>query len=278
MSNPAARVGDMHTCPVSDGPKPHVGGPIQPPGCTTVLTCGPPAARATDRATCTGPPDFIVVGSSTVLIGNKMAAYMGCPTMHGGQVIGGCPLVLVGGPPAGATLGNPAAAAAVFPGAQNHGNCGVQSAQQIIHQATGVNHGEEELLQWSIDHGYADDDSDPSQRGATSASTREHILDEHGVPSHRESQDMRNIQQAVAERRGVITSHDAGALWNDPHYDGAGHAVNVTGLEYGSDGSLRNVIINDTGTGHNSERIPADRFGNSLRPSGEANVTDNPVW
>ncbi|KXK21522.1 MAG: hypothetical protein UZ18_ATM001000281, partial [Armatimonadetes bacterium OLB18] len=33
MSFPAARVTDMHTCPMSDGPKPHVGGPILPPGC-----------------------------------------------------------------------------------------------------------------------------------------------------------------------------------------------------------------------------------------------------
>ncbi len=278
MGQPAARVGDMHTCPFSDGPKPHVGGPIQPPGCSTVLIGGPPAARATDMAMCAGPPDFIVVGSSTVLIGSKMAAYVGSQTMHGGVVTIGCPTVLVGGPPAGATLGNPDAAAAIFPGAQNHGNCGVQSAQQIIRQATGNNIGEEELLQWSIDHGYADNDRDPDQRGATSASSRERILDEHGVPSHRERQDMSNIQQAVAERRGVITSHDAGILWNDPNYNGAGHAVNVTGLEYGSDGHLRNVIINDTGNGHSGDRIPADRFERSLRSGGEANVTDSSIW
>ena len=45
---PAARVGDMHTCPMFDGPKPHVGGPILPPGAPTVLIGGMPAARVGD--------------------------------------------------------------------------------------------------------------------------------------------------------------------------------------------------------------------------------------
>lgn len=65
---PAARLGDMHTCPLSDGPKPHVGGPIAT-GSATVLIGGQPAARQGDTATCAGPPDTIVAGAPTVLIG-----------------------------------------------------------------------------------------------------------------------------------------------------------------------------------------------------------------
>jgi len=65
---PAARLGDMHTCPASDGPKPHVGGPITQ-GALTVLIGGAPAARVGDTATCAGPPDTIITGDSTVLIG-----------------------------------------------------------------------------------------------------------------------------------------------------------------------------------------------------------------
>ncbi len=76
MSFPAARVTDMHTCPMSDGPKPHVGGPILPPGCPTVLIGGLPAARVGDLATCVGPPDTIVMGSTTVLIGGLNAVLM----------------------------------------------------------------------------------------------------------------------------------------------------------------------------------------------------------
>jgi hypothetical protein len=66
----AARVGDMHTCPMVTGVVPHVGGPILPPGGVTVLIGGVPAARVGDMATCVGPPDAIIPpGAPTVLIG-----------------------------------------------------------------------------------------------------------------------------------------------------------------------------------------------------------------
>jgi uncharacterized Zn-binding protein involved in type VI secretion len=93
---PAARVTDMHTCPMVTGVVPHAGGPILPPGCPTVLIGGIPAARATDMATCVGPPDTILMGSSTVLIGNMMAARVGDPTAHGGVIVLGCPTVIIG--------------------------------------------------------------------------------------------------------------------------------------------------------------------------------------
>jgi uncharacterized Zn-binding protein involved in type VI secretion len=69
---PAARVGDMHVCPMvtpAPAPVPHVGGPILPPGSPTVLIGGMPAARMGDMATCTGPPDSIILGCMTVMIG-----------------------------------------------------------------------------------------------------------------------------------------------------------------------------------------------------------------
>ena len=66
---PAARVGDMHTCPMVSGVVPHVGGPILPPGSVTVLIGGMPAARQGDMATCAGGPDVIAMGCPTVLIG-----------------------------------------------------------------------------------------------------------------------------------------------------------------------------------------------------------------
>ena len=96
----AARLTDMHTCPmVTPGvpPIPHVGGPILPPGCPTVLIGGTPAARMGDLATCVGPPDSIVLGSATVLIGGQPAARMGDLTAHGGTIVLGFPQVLIGG-------------------------------------------------------------------------------------------------------------------------------------------------------------------------------------
>lgn len=96
MGQPAARVSDMHTCPMFTGPVPHVGGPILPPGCPTVLIGNLPAARLGDQATCVGPPDVIVAGSGTVLIGKQPAARLGDSTAHGGVIVAGCPTVLIG--------------------------------------------------------------------------------------------------------------------------------------------------------------------------------------
>ena len=96
MPMPAARITDMHVCPMFTGPVPHVGGPILPPGGITVLIGGLPAARVGDMCTCVGPPDVIVTGAFTVLIKGQPAAYLGSMTAHGGAVVLGCPTVLVG--------------------------------------------------------------------------------------------------------------------------------------------------------------------------------------
>ena len=96
MPFPASRITDMHVCPMVTGVVPHVGGPILPPGCPTVLIGGLPAARVGDMCTCVGPPDVIVTGAFTVLIGGQPAAHMTSMTAHGGTVILGYPTVLVG--------------------------------------------------------------------------------------------------------------------------------------------------------------------------------------
>ena len=93
----AARVSDMHLCPMITGTVPHVGGPVLPAGCPNVLIGGLPAARVGDMCTCTGPPDTIAAGSGTVMIGGKPAARMGDSTAHGGVIIIGCPTVNIGG-------------------------------------------------------------------------------------------------------------------------------------------------------------------------------------
>lgn len=93
----AARVSDMHICPMVTGVVPHVGGPVLPAGCPTVLIGGLPAARVGDMLTCTGPPDTIAAGSGTVIIGGSPAARMGDSTAHGGVIILGCFTVIIGG-------------------------------------------------------------------------------------------------------------------------------------------------------------------------------------
>ncbi|MEP2935293.1 MAG: PAAR domain-containing protein [Gilvibacter sp.] len=93
---PAARITDMHVCPMVTGVVPHVGGPILPAGEPTVLIGGLPAARVGDMATCVGPPDTILMGSTTVLIGGMPAARLGDSTAHGGTIVLGEFTVLIG--------------------------------------------------------------------------------------------------------------------------------------------------------------------------------------
>ena len=96
MSRPAARQGDMHTCPMVNVLIPHVGGPIIL-GSPNVLIGGMPAARVGDQATCVGPPDVIAMGSATVMINGMPAARQGDMTAHGGLITIGFPQVLIGG-------------------------------------------------------------------------------------------------------------------------------------------------------------------------------------
>ena len=95
---PAARIGDMHVCPMATPgtpPIPHVGGPVTM-GCPTVMIGFMPAARVGDLATCVGPPDAIAMGSMTVMIGFMPAARVGDLTVHGGTAAVGFPQVLIG--------------------------------------------------------------------------------------------------------------------------------------------------------------------------------------
>jgi len=99
MGLPAARMTDMHVCPMQTPavpPIPHVGGPIIGPGAPTVLIGSLPAAVMGDNATCVGPPDSLVMGSTTVLIGGKPAIRMGDTSAHGGSIVAGLPTVLIG--------------------------------------------------------------------------------------------------------------------------------------------------------------------------------------
>ena len=95
---PAARLSDMHACPMVTGLVPHVGGPLIGPG-TTVLVNGMPVMRAggDDHAVCCGPTATVLTGSSTVTIGGKPAARMGDTTSHGGTIVTGSPTVMIGG-------------------------------------------------------------------------------------------------------------------------------------------------------------------------------------
>lgn len=95
----AARVGDNHSCPLSNpgSGNPHTGGLITGPGVSNVLIGKKPAAVVGDKCVCQGPVDFIASGSSTVKIGGQFAARKDDMTQHGGKIITGFTKVTIGG-------------------------------------------------------------------------------------------------------------------------------------------------------------------------------------
>lgn len=95
MGQPAARITDMHVCPMVTGVVPHVGGPINT-GSPTVFTGALPQARVTDMAICVGPPDMIALGSFTVFVNALPAARIGDMTVHGGVIVLGLFTVFIG--------------------------------------------------------------------------------------------------------------------------------------------------------------------------------------
>jgi uncharacterized Zn-binding protein involved in type VI secretion len=286
---PAARVTDIHLC-TDPTPKPHVGGPINPPCAAQVLVNGLAQARTTDQCTCTppAPPNFIVTGSRWVWVEGQLAARMTDKTMHPppGMILMGSPDVLIGGPTAGAILGGRASGNAACLAAvsgrtsgsqqQTYENCGVESSRLIINKATGSNISEDQLLDQSMANGDASNKRNRADSGGTTPSDRQNILANNGVPSSLQDQSMDNIMQAVAEKKGVITSHDAGTLWGTS--DTGGHAINVIGVQYDENGNPINVITNDTGAGVCNNVVPINQYQGSLRSGVKMNVTNNPIY
>jgi uncharacterized Zn-binding protein involved in type VI secretion len=137
MGKPAARISDMHVCPmVTPGlpPIPHVGGPIIGPGCPTVLIGGMPAAVMGDMCVCVGPPDTIILGSTGVFFGGKPAARMGDSCAHGGVVVLGLPTVLIGGTMSG-TANAPAVLAQAATGLDSDSEAKVAQVAALLEAA-----------------------------------------------------------------------------------------------------------------------------------------------
>lgn len=305
MTMPAARVGDPHICPMVTGPVPHVGGPILPAGAPMVLIGGMPGARIGDMCLCVGPPDTIVKGAMPVRVMGSPASRMTDQTAHGGQIILGCPTVLIGlagisgnvlagikvcqamaagrSPPPGAVGPNGAQLQPNTPG-QSYNNCGIETSRQIMTQATGNNPGQEALLNQAMNNGWAN--QTPGNLYASGGSVpagRQSLLGANGVPTTQMAPNMSNLETAVSQGRGASVDVWAGSM---PNWAGqglapgtGGHNILVTGIEYDANGNPTNVIINDTGMGQCGQRIPYAQFQNALIGGGNTHVvTNNPIW
>ena len=96
MGQPIATQGCYHVCPASDGPKPHVGGPVLQ-GSPTVYAGGKPVCRQNDPLQCQSSAfDTVIKGSTTVFANGLPIARMNDQTAHGGMIQEGNPLIAVG--------------------------------------------------------------------------------------------------------------------------------------------------------------------------------------
>ena len=157
-----------------------------------------------------------------------------------------------------------------FPGQQHGNNCAPQSCQQILRNARGRNLSEAEMEQLAQGTGHYD-----PAHGSTPGVGPAEFLKAGGVPAHTEPGTPANIQAALGQGRGVVSSHNAGKLWGTS--DTGGHAVQTTGVVRDPNGNVTHYVINDTGTGQAGALAPRAQYEDSLRGTPIA-VTDNPIW
>ncbi len=340
---PAARVGDTIICAVpqtTPAALPHApppGLPIIPPCAPTVLIGGQPAARISDMSMCVAPvptPNPIMKGAFPVPVQGMPAARLGDMATHPASVIAPpcCPTVLIGlagttGHPANGTRAcqQMAAGRSPAPGAtdawgtplasntpgQSYNNCGVETARQVIGQATGAAPTQEGLLNGAIAAGNADippavGSVDPGTgqtvtasnslffAGGTTPTQQAAILSANGVPATTiaptaTGQQLSQFELPLSQGRAVLSGGDVSALPGWPAGSSGGHAVLITGFDYDDAGNITNVHYNDTGIGACGQTATAAQFqafmdteaqnliANGLTPLGAA-VTTNPVW
>jgi hypothetical protein len=159
---------------------------------------------------------------------------------------------------------------------QTNGNCGVESVRQILNLRRPEPIAERALLDDAIAHGEAQYSSDPTHHGGATAEENVRTLTRYGVAARSQELDFHQIVLAVAEGRGVITTHEIAILWGA---DRRGrHAVLVAGLRYDDDGVLQSVLINDTGWGVCCMNVAPSTFERSLVVGEATVVTDHPIW
>lgn len=220
---PAARMGDMHVCPMLTGPVPHVGGPIVM-GSPTVLIGNLPAARVGDPAVCVGPPDTVLgPGSPVTLIGLGTAV---------------APVVC-------SVAGSPGSAAQAFPGQRPAAESMVAAVSQAVQQAGAAPVDERTARALAARHGVTFAGGPPA--AALPAFVRE--LSQGQVTTAAGPGGTGAVVAALAANRSVIVTVDAGVLWNDADLAGCSQSLLVAGVLLDSDGVPQAVLVNDTTPG-----------------------------
>jgi uncharacterized Zn-binding protein involved in type VI secretion len=312
----SARAGDNHSCPLHGGgpvDKPaskdvHTNGKDQARA-GDKLKC----RRAKADYIVTGSKSVTINGKLAARITDKTmhGAKVG---KGGGRIVVGSNDVEIGGDPQGVTLGEPsegfyycveaAEGRNPPPGTkdpkgnelrphtpgQSYNNCGPESARQLLNRAhPNPPVSQEQLLNSAMAAGRATQvPGNLWASGGTNATGLSGLLSDNGVAASpvRDSS-MQSIQQSVAEGKGVIVNVWAAKLWSEASLQSAGlvagsatgpHWISVVGAEYDETGKLKNLIINDTGTGECTKTVPADKLEKARIPNASDVITTNPVW
>jgi uncharacterized Zn-binding protein involved in type VI secretion len=236
MTQLAARVGDLHTCPA------HVGGPILPPGYPTVTVGSQPVARIDDLCQCQGPVDVIRSGAPTVLIGGKPAARMGDLTRHAGVIVTGYPTVWIGPPAPGDAI------AAIFTDEYLSKLVGLQIDGADSDQL-------KEAMETLWEHRH-----DPNHPDVAKA--LEQIADARNKPLSEIQEDWARYQAALAEQERIAAEKGIepapGLNWMHPNFMGSSSQLRygqVAGDALGMDpvfGALLNPTGGLVGPGNNA--------------------------
>jgi len=283
MALPAARRNDLQACD-KHGPAP------LPDGQLDVKINSQPTVRVGDAFPCGGCPNRVKTGASTFTIGGEFAARLTDKSDHEGWIVVGSTNVVVGGPTGMGTIGAGKSACRAMAagrkslhGHQSYGNCMPESLRQIIRRAKGNNATEDEVMGRAFAQG-AFSNPGHGNHGATSAYAGVRVLNDFDIPAETVpasgAPSLQDIQQAIAERKGVVATFQTPGIW-PPQFLPATHAALVTGVELDDQGNVVAVFLNDTGLGECGRRVPADKFlagMNACRGAHPLVVTKGAIW
>jgi len=291
--SPNVNIGRLPAARKGDKVQHNSGTEIITSGEPRVRVNGWPAARVTDTVSCRG---YIATGFTRVRIGMTTIGQAAPGAKPGGQTSDRSPIgqKMCQNAIKGRNLDTPnRTSRGLIPAQQSYSNCAVESVRQIVNLVKGKNLTEDEFLQSALDNNLAVRDP-PNlavpmgtppvfQDGGTNYSGTQSILSSYNINSTVQEDNLNNIEKALSSGKGVIATVDAGAFY-DNNQKGLGHAVLVTGLEYDDNGKITNVIVNDTGGGVCSKRVPIATWNKAVNDYGTKdypaliNVTDDPIF
>lgn len=166
------------------------------------------------------------------------------------------------------------------------GTCGLCSIVNVLRLA-GIQISEKEVIDYAMSMNlclFCTGDSAAS--GGTCAEDRKCILEHFGVPSHIEPVPIGDagatdftlgvIASQVNSGHGVIISVDAGELYEDGRYMGAGHAITVTSVRLDSSGSITGYYICDSNIGKGTRLLEKEHMRRCLSGA-PINITDTVI-